>query len=53
MANYKLSYEARQGLKKIETGSHIVFYFNKQQHTFVVRVLHKSMDGYSKALMKC
>jgi len=32
------------GLRKIEIGSHIVFYFNKDKIILVIRVLHKSMD---------
>ena len=34
----------KHGLRKIESGSHVIFYLNKADYIFVVRVLHKSMD---------
>ena len=32
------------GLRKIEVGSHLVFYLNKENVIIVIRVLHNSMD---------
>ena len=34
----------KHGLRKIESGSHVIFYLQKANYIFVVRVLHQSMD---------
>jgi toxin ParE1/3/4 len=32
------------GLRRLEVGSHIVFYFQKKNKVVIVRVLHSNMD---------
>ena len=34
----------KEGLRRLEVGSHIVFYFQKKNEIIIVRVLHSNMD---------
>lgn len=34
----------KEGLRRLEVGSHILFYFQKENKIIIVRVLHSNMD---------